>query len=234
MHKTSLVVLTALLAIPACGQEAAEPEKQAAEATPEKPAEAAPDEAPEPEPAGPAAEMDPWQKKLESRVLADSGIGVGGKLSAFDIVNCESGEEYCQVCRYGGSPKIMVVGAPDDDRFKANVKDVDAIVKKYGEDKVKAFAVVTDIADGKALTPRDRAAAQKKADALRQELAVSMPVVIPSPGEEGGNRVWDEYYNITKSPTIMFADGRNEVKYSAVGPDDFAALNDAIKAVVSG
>ncbi len=229
MKRTHLVILTALLAIPACNKD-----DRPAEPQPANTAQAEPisENAPPPTPAEPA--LDPWQEKLASRVLADSGLGVGGKLSAFDIVNCESGEEYCQVCKFGGSPKIMVVGAPDDDAFKKNVQDIDAIVKKYGEDKVKAFAVVAEIADGKALTPQNTDTAQKRADAIRQELAVSMPVVIPSPGDDGKNRVWDEYYNITQSGTVMFADGKNKVLYNAIAPKDFADLNEKITEVIQG
>jgi hypothetical protein len=177
-------------------------------------------------------EKSDWEKKLESRVLADSGLGVGGKLSAFDIVNCESGEEYCQVCRFGGSPKVMAVGSADDEAFKQDLKDLDAIAKKYEAQGVKAFAVVTDLVDGKATTPKDAEAAKAKAKALKDELGITIPVVVPALEEGGPNKIWDEYYNITASRTVMFADGSNEVKWSAVAADDFAKLNEAIVAVV--
>jgi hypothetical protein len=128
----------------------------------------------------------------------------------------------------------MAVGSLDDAAFHEDLKDLDAIVKKYGEDKVKAFAVVTEIVDGKGLTPKDVEAAKQRANELRQKLAISFPVVVPAPGDGGGNREWDEYYNITKSRTVMFADGRNTVRWSAVGPQDWAGLNEAIKSVVEG
>jgi hypothetical protein len=60
----------------------------------------------------------PPAKPAPERVLADSGLGVGGKFQAFDIVNCDSGDEYCQVCKFGGSPKIMAVGTIDDPEFQ--------------------------------------------------------------------------------------------------------------------
>lgn len=235
MSRVSLF-LAALLVAPACdsaksegaGNDAsakADPSKAAAEA--DAPAQADPNAKAE-------ATPDPWQSKLASRVLAESGLAKDGKLTAFDIVNCESGEQYCQVCRFGGSPKLMAVGSLDDAQFHEDLKDLDAIVKKYGEDKVKGFAVVTEIVDGKGVTPKDVAALQAEANALRQKLAISIPVVVPAPDDAGTNREWDEYYNITKSRTVMFADGRNTVKYSAVGPTDWSGLNDAIKAVVGG
>jgi hypothetical protein len=180
----------------------------------------------------PAPTGDAWAGKLAGRKLAASGLDVGSKLSAFDIVNCESGDTYCQVCRFGGSPKIMVVGTADDESFKKDLAALDALAKKFGEDEVKAFAVVTDLKDGKAVTPSDVEAARAKADALRKELGIAMPVVVPAPDDSGPNRVWDEYYNITQSRTVMFADGRNNVVYSAVAPSDLSQLEKAIGEVV--
>jgi hypothetical protein len=169
-------------------------------------------------------------KPAPERVLADSGLGVGGKFKPFEIVNCDSGDQYCQVCKFGGSPKIMAVGTIDDPEFKNDLKNLDALVQKYGEDKLKAFAVVTDIKDGKAVTPTaDREALIARAKALKTELGVKIPVVVPA--SEGGaiNKEFDDYYNVTKSRTVMFADGRNSVKYSAVAPKDLAELNSAIQ-----
>ena len=61
---------------------------------------------------------------------------------------------------------------------------------------------------------------------------IIIPVVVPAPGKSGEpNREWDEYSNITQSRTVMFADGRNNVKWSAVAPADWSGLDDAIKSV---
>ncbi len=172
------------------------------------------------------------EKPAPEQVLADSGLGVGGKFQAFDIVNCDTGDQYCQVCKFGGSPKIMAVGTLDDPEFKNDLKNLDALVQKYGEDKLKAFAVVTDIKDGKATTPvADRDALVAKAKALRTELGVKIPVVVPA-NDNGAPNTAFEGYNVTKSRTVMFADGRNSVKYSAVAPKDLAELNTAIESVV--
>ncbi len=193
-----------------------------------KPA-AAPAAAPAPAPA-PAPEA---TKPADTRVLADSGLGVGGKFKPFDILNCETGDKYCQVCKFGGSPKIMAVGTLDDPAFKDDIKNLDALVQKYGEDKIKAFAVITDIKDGKSTTPTaDVAGLQAKVKALKEELGVKIPLVLPAAEEGQPNAAFDGYYNITKSRTLMFADGRNAVKYSAVAPADLAGLNDAIQGVL--
>ena len=226
--KTISVLLVTALAVVACdsGSETKKSEPAAAK----KPEGDAPKA--EPEAAKPEGEDAQWKQKLDGRVLADSGLGVGGKLSAFDILNCESGEEYCQVCRFGGSPKVMVVGSADDEAFKKDLKELDAIAKKYDAKGLKAFAVVTDLVDGKATTPSDPEAAKAKAKALKEELGIAMPVVVPAPEDGGPNKIWDEYYNITKSRTVMFADGRNEVKWSAVGADDLAKLDEVIASEV--
>jgi len=233
MSRTTLL-LAALLVVPAC-DDAKDPAKSAAKtdaATPDAAAKPAAAAKPEADEAANEPAVDPWKKTLDERVLAQSGLGMEGRLTAFDIVNCESGEKYCQVCRFGNSPKIMAVGTADDEQFQEDLKDIDAIVKKYGEDKIKAFAVVTDIVDGKGVTPKDVAAAQARANELREKLAISIPVVVPAPDDAGQNREWDEYYNITQSRTVMFADGRNAVKYSAVSPEDFSELDAAINAVI--
>jgi hypothetical protein len=232
MSRVSLL-LAALLVAPACdGAKPADANAKAEGNQPEPKTEPGAEAGDAPAAAEAEPKTDPWKDKLAARVLAQSGLEKDGKLTAFDIVNCESGEQYCQVCRFGGSPKLMAVGSVDDAAFHEDLKDLDAIVKKYGEDKVKAFAVVTEIVDGKGVTPKDVEKAKQEAKALREKLAISFPVVVPAPGDGGGNREWDEYYNITKSRTVMFADGRNTVKWSAVGPEDWSGLNEAIKSVV--
>lgn len=184
---------------------------------------------PAPEPAKPAEVAKP----ADDRVLADSGLGVGGKFKPFEIVNCESGEQYCQVCKFGGSPKIMAVGTIDDPAFRTDLQNLDALVQKYGEDKLKAFAVVTDIKDGKSSTPlAEREALLARLKALKTELGVKLPIVIPAAGDGAAHQEFDDYYNVTRSRTLMFADGRNSVRYSAVAPKDLSALNAAILSVV--
>ncbi len=224
-------MLAAALLLPACDGNDADATKD----EPQAKAKGAQDDKDEPakaEPAADAAQDAAPEKEADTRVLADSGLGIGGKLSAFQILNCEDGEEYCQVCRYGGNPKLMAVGTVDDEAFRKDLKDLDAIVKKYGADKVKAFAVITEIEDGKAITPKDPEAAKAQAKALKAELGIDFPIVVPAPEDGGANETWEDYYNITKSRTVMFSDGRNQVKYSAVEPADFADLGKAIEAVL--
>ena len=128
---------------------------------------------------------------------------------------------------------VTTVSTPEPQHKASKVpKDLDAIVKKYGDDNVKAFAVITDIDDGKAVTPKDPEAAMATAKALKAELGIDFPVVVPAPEDGGKNEVWEDEYNITKSRTVMFSDGKNRVLYSAVEPEDFADLGAAIEGVM--
>ncbi len=222
MTKFTIAFAVLTMALTACDSKteaptvAGAPAVAAPPAASDKPAEAA-------EPVAPA----------DTRVLAASGLGVGGKFKPFEIVNCDDGTQYCQVCKFGGSPKIMAVGTIDDPDFKNDIQNIDAVVQKYGPDKLKAFAVITPIHDGKATTPRtgrDELLAQVKA--LKAELGVTLPIVIAAVEDDASTPVFDEYYNITQSRTVMFADGRNAVQYSAVAPPDLSGLNTAILAVL--
>jgi hypothetical protein len=219
-----LLLATLLLGISACDKPA---EPAQAKAEPDKPVAAPAEPAPDkPDPATPEATTP------EAATVA-SGLALGQRFAAFEIINCDSGDEYCQVCKFGGSPKIMAVGTIDDEAFKADLKTLDAMVTKYGEDKLKAFAVIASNDNGLLGTPvGNKDELQAKAKALRAELGISIPVVIPAPADGGRNGVFEDHYQIKQSRTIMFADGRNQVKYSAVAPSDYASLDEAIKATI--
>jgi hypothetical protein len=232
-RQSTLLIATLLLGITACDKAEKTNEKQASKSESVKPADQKPDEAKpdeaKPEPADPSA----GKAATDPRTVA-SGLDLDMRFAAFEIINCDSGDQYCQVCKYGPSPKIMAVGTIDDDGFKQDLKDLDALVKKYGEEKIKAFAVIADARDGALVTPMgNRDELQAKAKALKEELQLSFPVVLPAPDEgEAPNEVFEGHYQIKQSRTIMFADGKNMVKYSEVAPADKAGLDAAIKAVV--
>ncbi len=218
---TTLLLTTLLLGMTACDKPA-EPAPQAA---------AKPDAKPDakPEPAQVEAEQ---PAKPEVRTTA-SGLDLGMRFAAFDIVNCDSGDKYCQVCEFGGSPKIMAVGTIDDEQFRKDLQDLDAIVAKYGNDKVKAFAVIAEAKNGALVTPlASKADLQARAKSMKEELGITMPVVVPAADGEAVNGVFEDHYQVKQSRTYMFANGKNEVKYTEVAPTDFKALDEAIKAVL--
>jgi hypothetical protein len=214
-HST-LLLATLLLGITACDKPA-----------PDEVAKTEKTEKTEAEPAADEAAKTPAQPE---QVAVASGLALGERFAAFEIINCESGDQYCQVCKYGPSPKIMAVGTIDDEAFKRDLKALDAMVAKYGEDKLKAFAVIADAQAGALVTPiGNKDDLQAKAKALKAELGISMPVVIPAPKNDAPNGIFEDHYQVKQSRTIMFADGRNQVKYSEVAPADYGALDDAIK-----
>lgn len=181
------------------------------------------------------AKPDPVALAAEARKAGNGGIPVGQRFQAFDIINAVTGESYCQVCRYGGSPKIMATGTIDDPAFKEDLKNIDALLAKYGEDKLKAFAVIAPNKDEHFITPlEDREALQAKAKALAAELELTFPVVLPAPSGEDRNSVFEDHYNVKTSRTLMFADGSNLVKYNEVAPANLASLNTEITNTLGG
>jgi hypothetical protein len=220
-HST-LLLATLLLGITACDK-----------------AEKADDKTANNDAAKPTEQVEPQADQPKPNAATDertvvSGLDVDMRFAAFDIINCDSGDKYCQVCKYGPSPKIMAVGTIDDADFKQDLKDLNALIEKYGDDKIKAFAVIADAReDGALVTPlANKDELQARAKSLKEELGLSFPVVLPAPKGEELNGIFEDHYQIRQSRTIMFADGQNKVKYSEVAPADKAGLDAAIKAVV--
>jgi hypothetical protein len=224
---TTLLLTTLLLGMPACDKPV---EDKKASQSADKPA----PEATKPvEPGAEKVAVGEVEPEAEKPRTVASGLDLGMRFAAFDIVNCDSGDKYCQVCQFGGSPKIMAVGTIDDEQFKKDLQDLDAIVAKYGDDKVKAFAVIAESKDGALVTPlASKDDLQAKAKALKEELGIKMPIVVPAAEGDQVNGVFEDHYQIKQSRTIMFADSKNEVKYNAIAPENYQALDEAIKAAV--
>jgi hypothetical protein len=222
-RQSTLLLATLLLGITACDKA-----DKAADKPADKQAAAKSDEA---KPA--AAEPAEAEPEAEARTVA-SGLDLDMRFAAFDIINCDSGDQYCQVCKYGPNPKVMAVGTIDDEAFKQDLKDLEALVQKHGDDKFKVFAVIAELDDGVLVTPvGSKDALQAQAKALKEELGLSFPVVLPAPNKDGErNGIFEDHYQVKQSRTIMFADGQNKVKYSEVAPADKAGLEQAITAVV--
>ncbi|MCB9752430.1 MAG: hypothetical protein H6713_20950 [Myxococcales bacterium] len=218
-----LALPLALALAPACASTRA-PEDSANQQTADEPTPApvdAPKAAPEPE------------APKDTRVLAESGLGVGGELRPFEVVDAVSGERSCQLCELGPSPRIVAVGTLEDAAFHDDLQNLDAIVKKYGDARLKAFGVITEIRDGRSITPiKQREELMERVKTLRAKLRVDIPIVVPATQDEGPNKAFDDYYNITRSRTLMLADGENTVKFSAVAPPDLFALNQSILELV--
>lgn len=165
--------------------------------------------------------------------LAESGLAVGEHFEPFEVHDPSAGESFCMVCEPATSPKIVAAGVLGDAEFEEDIKDIDAIVAKWGRDRVTAFAVVGVLENGTLVTPtRGGEEFVGRAGQLRDQLDVSIPVVIPVAGPDGPDAIWNERYHVTRSRTIMLADGDDEVKYSAIAPEHLGPLDAAIRAAL--
>lgn len=228
MNRQTVVLLTAaLLSVSACDKESKPAESDDTQAKADADKAKADKGEPKADKGEPKAADEP-----DARLVA-SGLGKGERFAPFEIINCDTGDEYCQVCKFGSSPKIMAAGTFGDKDFEADLKAIDALVQEFGDDKVKAFAVVGEIKDGKLVTPvGNKDDMQAKAKELRDTLGVSIPIVIPAPDGDNANAQWEDHYNVTESRTVMFADGRNKVHYSEVAPADMNGLKDSVRGIV--
>lgn len=162
---------------------------------------------------------------------ADSGLAVGEKIAAFLIKNCEGGDPYCQVCQYGKRPKLISVGDLEDPAWIQDLKQLQTLHDKYSKDGkgLAVFALAASIRDGQAHPVADPETALVKLKQIKDEHKVAFPLVIAQNAEEiykaqnkdnPGYQIFEKYYHVTTSRTVMFGDRGNIVKYSAVFTDD--------------
>lgn len=222
MGRSGPLLLTGMLAAVGCSGRAG----PGAESGPQQTRTAA---APAPREPAPAPARRPATPTEATRSV-ESGLAVGDKLEAFETFDSASGETSCQLCEYEATPKIIVAGTLDDPEFQEDIKDVDAIVAKWGRDRVKAFAVVAMPRDGRLSAPDevDQELATR-VQRLRKLLDVGIPIVIPTAEDGSESSVWEDHYNVTRSRTLIFADERDEVQYSVTAPDHLGPLDQAIR-----
>jgi hypothetical protein len=215
-------LLAACLVSTSC-QDADPPPAARAEAELPAPADPPSDEqAPEPE--------DPWQTQLAARVLTRSGLAPGSTLISFDAI-APDGETHCPLSDAGAMPKVLAVGAHDDEAFLRDLQDLDAIVHKY-EGTLTAFAVLLELDDGMARSARDPQVALEHARELTRVLDLGIPLVVPV-SEPGQRDTWAEYYNVTTSRTVMLADDANTVVFAKVTPEDWSELDAAFRRLLA-
>jgi hypothetical protein len=161
---------------------------------------------------------------------SQSGLAVGDKIAAFLVKNCEGGDPYCQVCKYGKRPKLISVGDLSDPGWVQDLKAIQALNDKYSKDGkgLAVFGLAVEIKDGKASPVSDPAAALAKLKQIKEENKITFPLVIAenadaiykAKGEKNpGYEVFENYYKVTQSRTVMFGDSQNNVKYSTVLTD---------------
>ena len=168
---------------------------------------------------------------------SQSGLAVGDKIAAFLVKNCDGGDPYCQVCKYGKRPKLISVGDLNDPGWIQDLKAIQALNEKYSKDGkgLAVFGLAAEIKDGKALPVSDPAAALEKLKQIKDENKLTFPLVIAEnadtvykgKGEKNpGYQIFEDYYKVTQSRTVMFGDKDNNVKYSAVVTDGSQQIKD--------
>src|SRR3954470_4887416 len=81
-------------------------------------------------------------------MAVQAALKPGDSLQPYEIKNTATGEKYCQVCKYGPKAgKIVAFGKLNDEKFWADLKDLQALQLKY--EKLGVFAEVIDSTDAK-------------------------------------------------------------------------------------
>jgi hypothetical protein len=160
-----------------------------------------------------------------------SGLAVGEKLEAFLVKNCDGGDPYCQVCKYGKRPKLITVGDLEDPAWIQDLMAIQQIHERYSQDGkgLAVFALAAVIRDGKAVPVADAASALARLKEIEEKNQITFPLVIAQNADEvykaqnksnPGYKIFEDYYEVTASRTVMFGDGGNTVKFNAILADD--------------
>jgi hypothetical protein len=170
---------------------------------------------------------------LVAGVFASSGSGlaVGEKIEAFLVKNCDGGDPYCQVCKYGKRPKLISVGDLNDAAWIQDLQAIQKIHDKYSDDGkgLAVFGLAATIQNGKASPVTDPQAALARLKEVKEKYHITFPLVIAQNADEiykaqnkanPGYKVFENYYNVTTSRTVMFGDSSNTVRFNAVLADD--------------
>jgi hypothetical protein len=172
-----------------------------------------------------------------------SGLAVGEKIEAFLVKNCEGGDPYCQVCKYGRRPKLISVGDLSDPAWIEDLKALQALHEKYSNDGkgLAVFALAASIHDGQAAPVTDPDAALARLKVIKEQNKLTFPLVIAQNADEiykaqgktnQGYKIFENYYKVTESRTLMFGDKSNTVKYNAVLSGDTRQQFSELEAVL--
>src|SRR3989454_6312334 len=136
---------------------------------------------------------------------APSGLAVGEKIEAFLVKNCDGGDPYCQVCRYGKRPKLISVGDLEDPAWIQDLKAIQTLHEKYSQEGkgLAVFALAATLKDGKAAPVVDPEAALAKLKQIKEENHLTFPLVIAQNADEiykaqgktnQGYKIFENYY----------------------------------------
>lgn len=146
--------------------------------------------------------------------------GPGDQLKSFIVQNCETNQQYCQVCAFSGKPIVMIVGDPSDASFEASLTAVQKLMEPHSAKGLRAFAVAGPMKDGKLTTFEDEAKALAELKALRERLGLPFPLtVIPKKLTDKASEDYAKFndaYELAGAPAVMFADAESRVLFSGV------------------
>jgi peroxiredoxin len=134
-------------------------------------------------------------------MVAQAALKPGDKLQPYEIKNTATGEQYCQVCKYGPKDgKIVAFGKLDDAKFWADLKELQGLQDKYT--KLGVFAHIIDSKDAKAIQE------------VAKKNGITFPVVM------GTDDSVDTIYKVNgESRVIYYAKQNNKIVWSNVGLD---------------
>ena len=151
--------------------------------------------------------------------LASASLKPGDSLTPYEIQNCDTGKKYCQVCAYSDkAAKILAFGKLADEKFWADLKQLQALHAGFGEKGLGVYAQVIDSTDTKAI------------NALAKKHGITFPVVVAT------EKDWNEAYKVDGvSRTIYYAQ-KNRVAWTGTGLSDadVAALTEKVKKDAQG
>jgi hypothetical protein len=132
---------------------------------------------------------------------AQAALKKGDRLQAYEIKNTATGEKYCQVCKYGPKDgKIVAFGKLDDEKFWADLKELQGLQSKH--ENLGVFAQIID--------SNDPAAIQAKA----KQNGITFPIVIAT------EPTWNDIYKVNgQSRVIYYAHKTNKIVWTNVGLD---------------
>ena len=164
---------------------------------------------------------------------ASKTSGVGDVLHPFIVIDAASGDRYCQVCAFGGKPKIVFFADVDEPALEKDLKRIQELVDRHSDKGLVAFAVFGEI-ENQTFTPvSDDHKVAVDLEAMRQRLQLSYPLTIVPASytekEKKGYTAFIDSYSIPAARHLLFADASNKITFAASLRDDraddqFAAL----------
>ena len=157
-----------------------------------------------------------WTQWVPSTTVEERAAAIGRVADLHE----ERKEELADILvREMGKPRAQAVG---------EAEFAGAIYRFYADNGLAGVVVLAPSDGDRLITPEDPRAVIGRALALRDRLRLATPVHVPARVDDGGNRVWDEYYAVRQSPLVLLVGPDDRVLFSAAAPADWSALDRAI------